>query len=106
MPTALALGSLLEIIDENARAQYLKEISHLLKSHGKYLSVAFSGDSNFMGEGKLKISPVGIKIYFSKLTDSEVLFNKYFKIIESKHILVPQKPNLSVKANYLLCEKL
>jgi 2-polyprenyl-3-methyl-5-hydroxy-6-metoxy-1,4-benzoquinol methylase len=95
-----------EITDENARERYLMEVSHLLKSHGKYFSVAFSGDSNFMGEGKLRISPVGIKIYFAKLTDTEVLFKKYFKILDSKHIMVPQKPNLSVKANYLLCEKL
>lgn len=95
-----------EIIDENTRERYLKDIQSLLKPHAKYLSVSFSGDSNFMGRGKLRISPVGIKIYFARLTDLENLFKKYFHILESKHIQVPQKPNLEVEANYILCERL
>ena len=95
----------MSIIDERERNDYLKMIRKLLKHGGKYLSVDFSGDSDFMGKGKLRISPIGVKIYFARLKDSEGRFGKYFKILDSKWIKVPQKPNLKIKANYILAEK-
>lgn len=94
-----------EIKEERERENYLKMISNLLSPMGKYLSVAFSGDSDFMGTGKLRISPAGIKIYFAKLEEDKKKFEKYFKVIEAKWIEVPQKPNLKIKANYLLVNK-
>lgn len=94
-----------EITNENKRKSYLSEISKLLKPNGKYLSVSFTGDSDFMGKGKLRISPAGIKIYFAKLKDLEKKFNNYFNVLKAKHIIVPQKPNLKIKTNYILAEK-
>ncbi|MEK6894556.1 MAG: class I SAM-dependent methyltransferase [Nanoarchaeota archaeon] len=94
-----------EIIDGNERNSYLENIYSLLKSNGKYLSVHFSGDSSFMGSGKIRKSPVGINIYFSTLKESKALIGSIFKILESKHIIVPQKPNLKILANYVLAEK-
>jgi 2-polyprenyl-3-methyl-5-hydroxy-6-metoxy-1,4-benzoquinol methylase len=38
-----------EITDENQRDMYIKIIDTLLTPNGKYLSVAFSGDTDFMG---------------------------------------------------------
>lgn len=96
---------LMQLTNEKDREKYLKTISQLLKPKGKYLSVSFSGDSNFMGKGKIRISPVGIKIYFEKLNASKKRFKKYFKILKAKWIYVPQKPNLRIKTNYLLVEK-
>ena len=94
-----------EIRNEQKRMNYLKSISHLLNPDGKYLSVSFTGDSEFMGNGKLRVSPAGIKIYFAKLNDLEKQFSKYFNILKSKHIFVPQKPNLKIKTNYILARK-
>ncbi len=94
-----------EITNEQKRSEYLSEVSRLLKNNGKYLSVSFTGDSDFMGNGKLRISPAGIKIYFAKLKDLEKQFSKFFNILDSKYIIVPQKPNLKIKANYILAEK-
>ena len=38
-----------EITDEHQRDMYIKTIDTLLAPQGKYLSVAFSGDTDFMG---------------------------------------------------------
>lgn len=94
-----------EIKDKNQRKKYIKSVSNALKKDGQYLSVAFSGDSSFMGEGILRTSPVGIKIYFSTLKESCELIGQYLHIIESKHITIPQKPNLKILANYILSKK-
>ncbi len=94
-----------EITKKSERKKYLKIISTLLKKSGKYLSVAFSGDSDFMGTKKLRTSPAGIRIYFASLKESENLLKKYFRIIDSKWITVFQKPDLAIKANYLLAQK-
>jgi adenine phosphoribosyltransferase len=92
-----------EITSELQRDRYLQTISGLLDENGKYLSVSFSGDSEFMGRGTIRVSPVGIKIYFSKLKNLEKRMKKHFRVISAKHIIVPQKPNLRVKANYVFC---
>jgi ubiquinone/menaquinone biosynthesis C-methylase UbiE len=94
-----------EITDEKKRDKYLNDVSNLLKPNGKYLSTSFSGDSNFMGRGKLRTSPVGIKIYFAKLKNLILDFKNHFKVLEFKHIIVPQKPDLKIKANYILAQK-
>jgi len=94
-----------EITGEIERKKYVATISNLLKLKGKYLSVSFSGDSDFMGTGKLRKSPAGIEIYFSTLVDLQNLVNKYFEILDSKVIFVPQKPDLSIEANYILAQK-
>ena len=95
-----------EITHDKKRKNYFSEIFRLLKKGGKYLSVSFSGNSTFMGKGKLRKSPAGINIYFAKLKDSEKQIKKFFRILESKHIIVPQKPNLKIKANYILADKI
>ncbi len=92
--------------NESDRDNYLKDVFNHVKKNGHYLSVAFSGDSEFMGKGKIRTSPIGARIYFEKLNDSIKRFKKYFKIIESKHIIVPQKPNMNIKANYILAKKI
>lgn len=94
-----------EITSEEKREKYLQTIFDLLKLKGKYLSVSFTGDSNFMGSGKLRVSPAGIKIYFAELKNLKNQFERYFSILESKHITVPQKPDLKIKANYILAQK-
>ena len=58
-----------------------------------------------MGSGKLRKSPVGIDIYFSTLEESKDLIGKYLLILDSKIITVLQKPNLKIKANYILAQK-
>lgn len=94
-----------EITDEEERKNYAKEIKRLLKQGGKYLSVAFSGETDYWGTGKLRKSPVGITIYFATLKNLETLFSPYLTIIEKRLIKVPQKPNLDVDAYYLLASK-
>ncbi|HLC52427.1 MAG TPA: class I SAM-dependent methyltransferase [Candidatus Nanoarchaeia archaeon] len=94
-----------EITDEQEREDYVRNISSLLNSGGKYLSVAFSGDSDFMGNGKLRISPIGKEIYFAKLDDSRQQIERYLRLVDSKHIIVPQKPDLKITANYVLAQK-
>lgn len=83
----------------------MKAVSSLLNEGGKYLTVAFSGDSSFMGKGKIRISPIGVPLYFEELNDSKRKLRNYFEIIEARHIYVPQKPNLKIKSNYLLVKK-
>lgn len=94
-----------ELTSESQRENYLKDVNSLLKKDGKYLSVSFSGDSNFMGTSKIRKSPVGIPLYFAKLKGLEKLIKKHFQLIKSKHIFVPQKPGLKIKANYVYAGK-
>ena len=91
-----------EITDEVHRKTYLRVISKLLKKDGLYLTVSFSGDSNFMGKGKLRKSPIGISLYFAPLKELEKRIQERFSIVESMHILVPERPNQLVLANYIL----
>jgi cyclopropane fatty-acyl-phospholipid synthase-like methyltransferase len=94
-----------EITEEDKREKYIHSVKKLLKPKGKYLSVSFSGDSDFMGTGTLRKSPAGIEIYFSTLNNLKKLIEKYLQILDSKIIMVPQKPNLSIKANYIFAQK-
>jgi len=94
-----------EIKTKNERKKYIDSISNALKDEGKYLTVAFSGDSNFMGTGKLRTSPAGIKIYFATLKETEKLVKTKFKILNSRHIILPQKPKLKILGNYVLSIK-
>lgn len=94
-----------EITDEQERARYIEAVHNLLKERRKYLSVAFSGDSDFMGTGEVRKSPVGIEIYFAKLAQFREFIKKRFNILDSKLITVPQKPNLQIESNYVLAEK-
>jgi len=94
-----------EITDDSEREKYVHSISKLLKPKGIYLSVSFSGDSDFMGSGKIRKSPAGIEIYFSTIVGLKSLIGKYLHILNSKIITVPQKPNLKIKANYILAQK-
>lgn len=94
-----------EITDELERATYAKNIARLLNKNGKYLSVAFSGNEQYWGTGKIRRTPIGAKVYFATLDDTKELFTPYLRILEKKLIKVPQKPDLEITANYLLMEK-
>ena len=94
-----------EITDEQDRVDYFKCINNLLTDKGKYISVAFSGDTEFMGSGTIRKSPVGIEIYFETLKSGLETLGNYFNVLENRHISVPQKPNLIISANYFLMEK-
>ncbi len=94
-----------EITNEAERSKYVHSISKLLKPKGVYLSISFNGDSDFMGTGKLRKSPAGIEIYFSALADLRKLVEEHLTVLDSKIITVPQKPNLNIKANYILAQK-
>ena len=94
-----------EICDESLREKYIQSITKLLIPEGIYLSVSFSGDSDFMGYGKLRTSPAGIEIYFSPLTDLKSLVGNYLQVLDSRIIIVPQKPDLKIKSNYILAMK-
>jgi hypothetical protein len=59
-----------------------------------------------MGTWTVRKSPAGIEIYFSTLKVLESLVTRHLHIIDSKHIIVPQKPNLQVQANYIFAEKI
>jgi len=93
-----------EITNETKRDEYIHSIAKLLKPKGTYLSISFSGDSDFMGIGEIRKSPAGIEIYFSTLIGLKNLIGKYLQILDSKIINVPQKPSLNIKANYILAQ--
>lgn len=95
-----------EIIDEAERKRYVENVSRLLVPRGKYLSISFSGESDYWGVGKIREAPTGIKLYFGKLDDLKQLFKPFFRIIEMKLIKIPEKPNMSIEANYFFMEKL
>ena len=102
-----------EIIDESDRKDYVRNIAKLLVKGGKYLSVAFSGDSDYWGTGKLRKAPTEIELYFATLEDMEKLCEPYFQMIETelihvknKQIKVTEKPNEEVPAYFVFMKRL
>ena len=77
-----------EIIDEDERKAYVRNVRQLLNKRGKYLSVAFSGEIEYWGKGELRKAPTGVTLYFPKNKDLKKLFNNYFRIIEKKMALL------------------
>ena len=95
-----------ELINESDRNKYLEDVRSLLKDDGKYLSVSFSGESDLFGKGTYReILSTGVTLFFPTLLEAEKLFNKYFRIVSSKHIDLPEKPDMLVKSNYVLMSK-
>ncbi len=94
-----------EIVDENERKEYVRNVSRLLVPGGKYLSVSFTGESDYWGTGKIREAPTGIKLYFGKLEYMKKLFDPFFKILETRLIQIPEKPGMVVSANYFFMEK-
>ncbi|MBL7160887.1 MAG: class I SAM-dependent methyltransferase [Candidatus Aenigmarchaeota archaeon] len=95
-----------EILDISKRKPYVENVHRLLVPGGKYLSVSFSGESDYWGSGKIRKAPTKIKLYFGKLQDLKQLFEQFFNIIEMKLIQVPEKPDMNIEANYFFMEKL
>ncbi len=99
------------------RQKYAKDISRILKSGGKYLSVCFNDNTPQLSVAsqdetgkKLRTVPIGgaisagIQIYFSSLGELKGLFEPYFKIIEAKLIKLPAG-KVEHRGNYLFMEK-
>lgn len=72
------------------RDRYIKNISQLLNSKGRYLAVCFSEeDTNFGGQGKYRKTPISTLLYFSTKDELEKLYAPHFNIIEIKTVSVP-----------------
>ena len=94
------------------RKKYVEDVSNLLNSGGKYLSICFNeNDTRFEGpkqgerivpEGSRAI--VGSRMYFSSMKELTQLFTPYFKIIESKVLEKVSTKYLDVW-NYFFMEK-
>lgn len=94
-----------EIIEINERKDYVADVYNLLKQGGKYLSVSLSVESELFGKGKIRKAGKGVLLYFASQEELTKLFEKYFKIIEKKTILVSEKGHGNFPANYFFMEK-
>jgi hypothetical protein len=85
------------------RENYLHTVQRLLAPSGRYLSVSFSEDDPWLGQGKLRRTPLGTLLYFSNRDELETLFAPRFAILRLETIEVRGKrgPHL---ANYALLE--
>ena len=93
--------SLLHQITLPQRQKYVKDVAKILNRNGKYLSVCFNQQSAEFGNPgeKYRISPSGMKLYFSSQKELKELFEQYFHIIEMKLLRTPHV------ANYFFMEK-
>ena len=72
------------------RDRYVRNVSNLLVSGGRYLSVCFhENDPYFGGSGKYRRTPIGTTLYFSSEKELFDLFSPHFSIIESKVRTIP-----------------
>ena len=75
-------GLLHHIMPED-RQKYVSNVHGLLNPGGKYLSLCFhEDDSYFEGDGKLRGSALGTKIYFSNKDELVELFSPMFEILD------------------------
>jgi 2-polyprenyl-3-methyl-5-hydroxy-6-metoxy-1,4-benzoquinol methylase len=95
-----------EMTDEDERRAYIRNVAHLLVPGGKYLSVAFSGESNYWGAGTLRTAPnTHMVLYFARWEDLQRLCSPYFTVLERKTISVLDKPDCHVPAYCIFLEK-
>jgi len=95
-----------EITDEDERRAYIRDVACCLVQGGKYLSVAFSGESNYWGTGTLRTAPnTHMVLYFAMWDDLQRLYSPYFTLIAKKTIFVLDKPDFHVPAYCILLEK-
>jgi SAM-dependent methyltransferase len=83
------------------REAYLDNVSSLLVTGGKYLSVCFSEKSPaFGGTGKLRRTPIGTELWFSSEEELRSLFEPRFEIIELDTVTVPgkQAPHVAIRS--------
>jgi len=88
--------------------EYIKNVSNLLNSNGKYLTMHFNlqgSDYGTTGQ-RFREVPDGTRIYYSTLEEMKELFEKHFKVVESKMIEVPGRSGPNHTANYFILEKL
>jgi 2-polyprenyl-3-methyl-5-hydroxy-6-metoxy-1,4-benzoquinol methylase len=72
-----------ELTQEEERRADIRNVARCLVPGGKYLSVAFSGESNYWGAGTLRTAPnTQIVLYFARWEDLERLCSPYFTIID------------------------
>lgn len=77
------------IFPEN-REQYVGNVSSLLEKGGRHLSVCFSeDDDHFPGEGKIRTTRMGTRLYLSSEEEISELFGKHFRILDLRTITVP-----------------
>ena len=84
-----------------------KKVNKLLNQGGKYLSACFneqSPDFGVIGK-KYRESPLGTKLYYSSQNELKVLFEPYFRIIESKIIKMVGGTGIGHIGNYFFMEK-
>jgi SAM-dependent methyltransferase len=96
---------LLHHIFPEDRDIYIKNISHMLRPKGKYLSVCFSeDDAQFGGVGKYRKTRLNTTLYFSSEEEMKELFGRYFDVEELMTIDVRSK-GIVHKAIYALAKK-
>jgi SAM-dependent methyltransferase len=94
-----------EITDEGERRTYAEDIISLLRPGGKYLSVAFSGDTPHWGTGKIRTAPTDVDLYFATLDDLRGLFSPSLKEVDLRLIKVPEKPDMQIETYFSLFRK-
>ena len=96
---------LLHTIYPEDRPTYVRNLSRLLNTGARYLSVCFSEqDPQFGGSGKYRLTPAGTTLYFSSEEEIRDLFSPEFIIKELKTIEVPGRP-APHKAVWLFAER-
>jgi len=96
-----------ELTDEEERRAYVRDVARVLVPGGKYLSVAFSGESPYWGSGTLRTTPnTQAVLYFARWEDLQRLYAPYFTVLERHTLTVRDKPDFQVPAYCLLLEKM
>ncbi len=69
------------------RSAYLRNVHRILLPGARYFSAAFSeADASFGGRGKVRVTPIGTRLYFSSLEEIRALYEPHF-LIEDLRII-------------------
>ena len=75
------------------RETYARNVASLLNPGAVYFSICFSEeDPQFGGTGKIRMTPIGTVLYFSRESEIRELFSPYFTIQDLTTIEVEGKP--------------
>lgn len=87
------------------RELFVRNVHSLLEQGGRHLSVCFSEeDEQFPGEGKVRETQIGTRLYFSSEEEIRELFGKHFQVLDLRTITVPGDGG-SHRAVYCFMEK-
>jgi 2-polyprenyl-3-methyl-5-hydroxy-6-metoxy-1,4-benzoquinol methylase len=101
--------SILHFLPHEHREKYVETVSELMNKGGKYLSTCFNEQSTMFGSGRVREATregaPTMTLYFSTQDELRKLFERHFRVIETKLMHTEYREGRTHTWNFFLLEK-